>query len=898
VTLDWAALDRCAGHLTLDGLTDLLLAATEDERRGFAKELETRIKAVPSERYWRQNSPAAGYALAAIGCLPTAARTAALLGRREIRNGLGSLPTSRFLELARARELPWIGDLAVRLAGSIPARVDWHGEWSFASALLGAAGVEPPVTEGVVRSWLKHLHHTSGDERPVPLAQRLRDSPYLDLLLPAVFDIDGLGGELTSGWLDGPGRWDTTPRWPAAVAKLVAEGRLDRRTVFEATVDRLVRGDRPAWLRPFALLHDALAPTGDELAGHTADYARLLVDAPSTVAGMAQRALRRVDDAGRLEFETLMEASAATLVRPEKGLVKAQLSWLEKVARRAPDRAGEVLVTVAVAFDHPALEIQDRALSLISRRIRDVDAATAAHLTEAAGCLDGDLPSRAEVVFGTVVQPAVPSRRAGPPPLPRPPAPAVMPPAISGAAELAEEVVALLHEETAVRWERVLGAIVTLRTTADTTDLAAALGPVLDRYRGHFTGHGWTPRSRIVTLGDVLHILAAPSADRGRRARQRPDALLRAVIPGLGGVSGSQPVNSPPDVLTLRLTEISDRLSTAPVPTLLCTPTLVTGSLDADVLLGRLRSAEEEGWQPWPTDLEQALLRVPREVDGHLLTRAGALRSPAGREFARWLVGGGMPDPVGTRCEQHVEPDDRGHAVSRPGTHRVLVGLEPARAGTPRLHASLATLRPPATLPYLTYGVTAVNDQFAMVLPHHRDVVAAWALPYLASLADSDWGGGASLLPLLAESSGPLGPAMSLSLAYVLGARHETDRVAGVDAFLALAAGDEPFGATLGADLGNLCAGGTVKLSRVVPALAETHRAGAAVAVWELAAAALPLLLPAAPRGLADLLELASRAASAVGAKDDIPELAAVAGRTSSSRLVTEARRLQAVLRG
>lgn len=898
MTLDWATLDRCASRRNLRGITDLLLAATEDERLGFAKELETRVRAVPEERFWTQNNPARGYALAAIGCLPTAARTAALLGRRNIRDSWGDVPTDLFLELARARELSWIGDLGVRLAGSISARDPWRREWSLASALLGAADLAPPVTEGVVRSWLREMHGTLGDQPAVALVQQLRDSPYLDLLLPAVFDMDGVGSELTSGWSDGQGGWDPTPRWPAAVAELVTEGRLGRRTIIDATVDRLVRGDRPAWLRPFALLHDALAPTVDEMVEHAPAYARLLSDAPSAVAGLAQRALRGVDDAGKLEFEALMEASQATLVRPEKGLVKAQLSWLEKVVRREPDRAGEVLVTVAVAFDHPALEVQDRALSLVSRRVRDVDAVTVTLLAEAARGLAGDLPGRAEALFGTAVQATGPSN-AGLPALPRLPASAELPPPISGAAELAEEVVALLHDETAVRWERVLAGIVATRGTVDTTALAATLGPVLDRYWAHVHHHGWSERSRIELLGDALRVLVMPTVDRGRRARQRMGALLRAVTPGIGGVHGSRQADSPPDVLALRLIEISDRSATSPVPALLSTPTSVTGSLDADVLLGRLRSAEEDGWQPWPMDLEQALLRVPREVDGDLRARAEGLRSPAGREFARWLATGGMPDPVSTRCEQVVKPDDDwGYVSSRPEVRRVVVSLTPARAGKVRLQGTLGTLRPPTTLSYHPYATTPVTDQLAMVLPHHREVVAAWALPYLACLADSDARGGASLLPLLAECSGPLGPAMSLSLAYALGARHESDRVAGVDAFLALAAGEEPFAAALGADLGHLCSDGTVKLSRVVPALAEAHRAGAAVAVWESSRAALPLLLPAAPRGLNDLLELATRAAGAVGATDDIPELAAVAGRTSGSRLVTEARRLQTVLRG
>ncbi|WP_430782459.1 hypothetical protein [Actinoplanes sp. G11-F43] len=98
--------------------------------------------------------------------------------------------------------------------------------------------------------------------------------------------------------------------------------------------------------------------------------------------------------------------------------------------------------------------------------------------------------------------------------------------------------------------------------------------------------------------------------------------------------------------------------------------------------------------------------------------------------------------------------------------------------------------------------------------------------------------------------------------------------------------------------IGDLCADGTLKLSRVLPGLAGAQRAGAGCAVWQVLAAALPVLLPEVPRGLPDLLELATVAAAQVGARGNVPGLAQVAGRAGGSRLVREARRLRTVLEG
>ncbi len=893
MSLEWTVLEWQVQNGDLRVLTSLLRHATEQERLAVAGDVETGIKRRRPEGWWSaKGDPTNGYALTVIGCMPSAARAAELLCRRDMRDGWATIPVDRFLEVARARQLPWLGDLAVRLAGRVSARDSWRREWDFVSPLLRAAGAVPPITEGVVRGWLVEMQEDPRNGPGRPLAARLGDSPYLDLLLPSVFDIDGLGSELLSETMnEDTGDWDGIPRFPAAVAQLVAEGRLDRRSILDATVDRLVRGDRPAWLRPFAVLHDALAPTLDELAEHALDYARLLADAPSAIAGLAQRALRTLDDAGRLDLATLLEASCPALLRKEKSLVKAQLSWLDKVARRERDRTGEVLETIATAFGHPALDIQDRALTLIGRQAGHLDTATVARLADAAAALAGDLPARAAVLFGAAKAPTHIPMVAVLPPMPPP---AAMPPPITDPVELAQEVVALVHEESAVRWERVLAGIVTLRATGEQAALAAALNPVLDRHPEFFTEGAEADQCRLTQLGAALRSAIEPAAGRHTGVLQKMAASVRTAVQQSrrGGRDPWVPA-SPDGILQIRIAEIA--VQPERVPLLMCTPTLVNGSLDAETLLHRLLRAEAEGWQPWPVDLEQALLRVPRDVDRAVTAGAAALASPTGRRFADWLATGGLPDPVSTRYEQRASPTHTAFSWST-AERRVAVNLRPARTVEVQLATRLLTLQRRATTEFYFSDLIFDTDVVAMVLPHHREVIAAWALPALAELADYNGHGGAALLPLLADCNGPIGPAMSLALAYGLGARHESARVAAVDAFLALAAGDEPFAAAVGTDLGDLCGDSTVKLGRVVLALGDAHRAGASAAVWGVLVTAIPMLLPKAPRGLPDLLELATLVASGIGAKDEISELTEMAARRGSSRLLKEAKRLHTVL--
>ena len=471
--------------------------------------------------------------------------------------------------------------------------------------------------------------------------------------------------------------------------------------------------------------------------------------------------------------------------------------------------------------------------------------------------------------------------------------PAVMPPPIAGAAELAEELVVLLHHESAVSWERVLAGLVSLRVATEPAALAAALEPVLERYPEHFTDNSWAPRPRLVFLAEAIRSVLAPTApDLTGGLWQRMVSVVR--IARQDGRFSTLP-SSPDSLLTLRIAEIAVQSRRAPIPALVCTPTHVNGNLDAGVLQERLLVAEAQGWQPGSIDFEQALLRVSRTADNVVLTRAATLTSEAGRRLGAWLAGG-LPDPVSTRFEQRSVHHDRPAYDPPPTARRVVANLEPVRADGLYLDGELFTLTRQPYTSYYGSTLTSGTDILAMVLPQHREVTAAWALPSLAALADQDDHGTGSLLPLLAECAGPFGPAMSLALAYGLAARQQTDRVAAVDAFLTLAAGDEAFAAAVGSDLGDLGSDGTIKLSRIVPALSDAHGAGASPAVWEVLTAALPLLLPAAPRGLADLLELASQVATTVGATDTIPQLADVAGKAGSSRLVKEARRLQTVL--
>ncbi|MEH0826738.1 MULTISPECIES: DUF6493 family protein [unclassified Micromonospora] len=828
---------------------DAVVALDDERRRSFAAGLVAHVRRRRDNWWW--NDEATALAVAVVGCLPTAATAADLLGRRNV--SLRAADAGPVVQVARMRGVSWLAELAYRLADR-PRRDDPTGDWDFVAELLRVEKAAAPTGDWFVEGWLARMAWPPEWQRPVPLVDRLRADVFLDALVPRLFEVDGAGARMAFDEF----MTDEKLALPRALVLLAGEGRLDRTTLLAGCVSRLLRGDRPGALRPFVALHTLLEPTAAEVDRRRGDYLRLLADAPGPVASMAQKTLRARDGG---EVEGLLDASRAVLVRPDRALVRAQLGWLDQLARRHPDRAAEIAEVLAVAVDHPAADVRDRAGALAARH-------------------------------GHVIAPVVVVGPMGDD-LPPPAGPLPALPAIADPDELAEEVASLLGGPTTVSGlERVLDGVVRL-AGADRARLKDALLPVLRRHRGGAEEHSWDPCCLCGLLGGVLLAAADPVEGGVRRGRWAAMlAALRRRTPG--GYPRDARVPPPHRLLRARLAEIGERVGPPRHPGLLAAPTTANGAVDPEVLYERLARLGDRG--AWEVDLTQALLRLPARVDEPLAARAAALGTPAGDRLAAWLRAGGLPTPgqrVVTLPRRERRPNyDWGYdELPRQRTH---VQLDPPDG----VDDPFGLLTVPAGSVDSYVGDAALL--WPAVLPGYRGLVAAYALPDVASGADQDVSGGAAILPLLAECGGDGGPAVDLALAYGLGARQESDRVAAVDALLVLAAAGDLDAPAVGTHLGVLAAAGDLTLARVVQPLRDAAAAGAPLSTWRLLAAALPALLTAAkaPRGTPDLLTLAADTASATGVRIEVPGLADVAARGGSSRLVGEARRLTAALDG
>ncbi|MFJ5773783.1 DUF6493 family protein [Streptomyces sp. NPDC093094] len=862
----------------LDGMTDA-------ERRVCFPELKALRRELRGAR-WTDESRRALPALHAAGaaCQTGAAGVASWLAAADLR--WSRVSPGVLLHLLGDRDPQWLADVVHRLARR-PASA--QVPYELMAGLVRLAGCTVPVTDAYVRGWVGHVD--GGWRRGGTKLDRLRRDPHLVPLVAALFETDDLGSRLEWPDDDGP------DSWTGALARLADEGVLDRTTMVDACVARLLRGGSTGDQRVFLRLLDALVLARAEELARVADWLALASDAVPPVASHAQGVLASLALDGELTARRLAEMSAAVLFRPEKKLVRAQLVLLGKVLLRCPASVPELLPAAAQAFGHQDSEVQERALKLVERHLKKADSpALRGELALAAQELAPALRERASRALGLALSSDVPVVQEEV--LPPAPEPVRLAPPPESAAELAEEIGAVMASEADVTaFERALDGLVR-HAHQDREGVLEALAPVTDRRwwshvdpaYGHRAADHFTPSRRgLFNATDVFDLLLAT-------LHGVPDtaALHTAVTRGAGAAACAHgPLCQAFDA---RLWEVAHRLRTDPLPFLLSTPTWSTGLLEPDVLVDRLGAYHRLGARISESDFAQALLRVrraDRQAAARAAERATALGTAAGLRLAEWLSAGPAESPTHRRGGEG---------------DLLLVGLDGLPGlldGFPSAYQGLGVpFDGSARHTYCHHWSDGIRPHWPAVLPEQREIVAARLLWDIAALAVEDSRGLGTVLPLLAESGGEAGAAMHLAVAYGLGARHAEDRLAAVDALLTLAARGQLVTERLGTGLGELARSGAVKPLRLAESARTAAATGAHTTLWGVLRHVLPPLLagPAADssarpvRGLAELLAVAAECAERNGAREEVPHLAEAAARRGSSRLVTEARRLHRAL--
>ena len=880
----------------IDGTVRALVELTPAQRRGELTALKAHRKEIRSGEWWqRDRDELTALVIAGAGCNTAATAAAAWLGSRSP-GGDRAWSHPGLLTVIESQPHAWQVAVVARLAERPPSAW-WPGEYELLEYLVRVLDCPVPTSDGFVAEWARSRqwpNRQRSGPSPWPGApdgadpwQRLAQDSFAHLLAPRLFDVPDIGPALIQGW-------DEKRRdrgWPFWLNRLAEQGVLDRAELIDRCLARLLRGGRQGDQRAFLKVLQAFAPTTEENVAQIRNYVALLAG-ESTIAAHAQQVLTGLDEAGLLPDDALAEGSATVLFRSEKRLVRAQLSWLDRAARRDPARAGLVLLATADAFGHPDAELQERALRMTARHLKAAGDAVLPDLRAAAESLNPAHTALAAAVLGTELpSAAVEDYVEQLPPVPRP---APMPEPLRSPAEVAEEVSAILAGDTSVvAFERALDGLVR-HTYQDRAALTEALEPVLRVRPWPGQAPWWDCTER-----EIAYVAAAVSG-------QVPAHRAMGVLAQRGPLSRDD--HSPfGRLLAGRMEEAAWHCMSRPRPFLLATPTCSGGALSAEVLVRRLAAYEASDAEAGAADLSQALLRVVPTDDAEVLAAAERLTSAAGRRTARWLRSGGLPRQTSVRIgygpatRPGLNPWDVSLSVSISRTTVEQSGIqldEPLAADCMRLlrpvtRSGSGSRASQSSLP---------TPHWIAMLPRHREELAARLLGRFAGAADLESRNAALLLPDVAEADGPAGPAVHLAVGYGLGARFPEDRAAAVDALLVLAARGDLDGARLGGELAELIRTGAVKPNRLTESVRLAAGTGAYGTVWSVLAGALPGLLAGTPaRGTAELLALAADCVRRSGAGAEAGTVAAVteaAERGGSGRLAKEARTLQRVLVG
>ncbi|MEU8380287.1 DUF6493 family protein [Streptosporangium sp. NPDC048865] len=866
----WEKIRRPIDRGDADAVAARVVGLDEAARKEVAGHLPGHLKTLREGREpWEGlGEHAEAFRAAGAGVLPGAAAVATWLNRRDLAPRWRSRheDTGRITAILAARPAQWRADLAERLVLRLRTAEDRGLE--LALALLRATGIEVPAHDPVVAGWAR-----AAVALPAP-----HEDPLFDAMLPRLFEAQGVGRVL---------QWESDPDRSllGALRTLAAADGERRAALLQGCVRRFLLGGPATELRFFVRLHEALDPAPHEIGPRARDYLRLLPAAPGPVAELALRHLRALDDlnktdrtggtdgSGGLDPLDLAEAWESVLFRPERKLVRAGLTWMDRRVRRSPGLAASIAGPLAPVLAAGSADLQGKALALAVKYAGLMDDEGRAVIRDTLGALPPDLGRRAFAAFGGT-EPVVTGPLDGfdPPALPGPgDARRPMPGPIASVAEMA----ALMETDDRDdwrSWERLLAGFVTL-VHRDREGTAVAFKAALPGRHMYIYG-GRDHWKRVDQwLAAAVYSLTGAAPERGAWKRRLP---------------GTHQLCPPHLLLLYRVAEIQMAVEEDVVPPLLlATPTLTTGHVEAAELVTRLETVEAAGMEPLAADLQQALLRLPRERDAEAAERAGRLSSRTGRLVARRLSGAPLADPV-------VEM-----GWSRPGHGD-------------RTWDHVRTLKPAPSLRAPSTGLPLVDRMFAdpprhgdgihpawwpSMLPSHREVTAA----HLSrQLLHDQWHHLAvrpGHLHDLARLDGPPGAAVALVLARLLGNPKTPEAV---DILLEMAGrGDLP-AAELGRRAVELVEHDQIKLVHLTAALDSASRRGAHEGVWTAVAAALPSLLPRAgqrPRhGLAGFVELAATTAAWCRARGAIPGIEAMAARKGSSDLLREARRLHGLL--
>lgn len=216
-------------------------------------------------------------------------------------------------------------------------------------------------------------HDGNGKIQLTPAQALLDDPGLLEDEVWRLFTVPDAGKALYDAdrqyeFSEASGRVRRHETWARGLARLCADGQLDRDRLIDACLSAFARDFDPNRVSWYAGMLELLQPTTAEIAARTRTYVGLLAARSKHGVTVAQHGARTLLGAGLLDASQFLDASAPALLFPQKSVAAAQLKLIDQLVARHPDTAAHAVEAIAIAFGHERQDIQEAALALMRKR--------------------------------------------------------------------------------------------------------------------------------------------------------------------------------------------------------------------------------------------------------------------------------------------------------------------------------------------------------------------------------------------------------------------------------------------------------------------------------------------------------------------------------------------------
>lgn len=283
------------------------------------------------------------------------------------------LPQAKRVECVNLKE-SWRDDVIQVLLDRRPDWLDaWidakydvrfgHVDWEILYQLMKAGACQKPTRDEYIAQMARDYLWQIKQDASTTLSERLLAEPEFLEDIWRFFEIE-TGVPLSSN-KHLRENFPHAESWSEALARLSAQGHLDRQRLLDASLDGMHLDFDRHTLAGYIAFFEFLDPSIDELAQRDQRIFDLLSVQSTNVLAFVLKMAKRLEKAKRLDAEAFLTATSAVFGIKSKAQPKAFLSYIGQLCKRQPEAIPCAVGPVCDALAHDAVDIQEKAVGLL-----------------------------------------------------------------------------------------------------------------------------------------------------------------------------------------------------------------------------------------------------------------------------------------------------------------------------------------------------------------------------------------------------------------------------------------------------------------------------------------------------------------------------------------------------